>query len=135
MSAVFGTWYPPDETPGIGEGILIAGFECGDREPVIADGFYDGENFKTHHYRGSTIMDEMIAWMPKPKFPVGFKHVHMTGHREAMHPYHCVLCGTRLHEIGLGMLECARCKTCFVPTCDGTELSVSWQHEDETPCP
>lgn len=50
--------------------------------------------------------------------------------RMVMHPYHCVLCGTQLHEVGLGILECAKCGTGFIPTCNSeeTELSVSWVH-------
>ncbi len=47
------------------------------------------------------------------------------------HPYHCVLCGTQLVELGLGCLACPneKCETQFIPTCNKneTEFSVTWQ--------
>ena len=33
-----------------------------------------------------------------------------------LHSYHCPLCGTQLHEIGLGFLECRSCRHDFVPS-------------------
>jgi len=32
------------------------------------------------------------------------------------HHYFCVLCGESLYEIGLGFLQCKKCKTQFLPT-------------------
>lgn len=48
-----------------------------------------------------------------------------------LHPYHCVLCGTQLHDIDyLGLLECPSCKQCFLPTvAEGSEFSLSWTPE------
>ena len=45
-----------------------------------------------------------------------------------MHPYHCVICGTQLREIGMGILECDKCKRQFLPTIskDNSEYSISW---------
>ena len=49
-----------------------------------------------------------------------------------LHSYHCPLCGTQLHEIGLGFLECRSCRHDFVPSCQAekNEYSLSWIEKD-----
>jgi len=50
-----------------------------------------------------------------------------------LHSYHCSLCGTQLHEIGLGFLECRSCRHDFVPSCrtEKNEFSLSWIEIEE----
>lgn len=50
-----------------------------------------------------------------------------------LHPYHCVLCGTQLHETGLGILGCSGCSNQYISTVDenADEASLSWKASAE----
>lgn len=41
-----------------------------------------------------------------------------------MHPYHCPIDGTQLHEIALGLVACRMCDRQFIPTSD-----LEWQRQ------
>lgn len=45
------------------------------------------------------------------------------------HPYHCVLCGTQLNELCLGIIGCPSCDTQFIPTFNEEQsaFSLTWQ--------
>ena len=45
-----------------------------------------------------------------------------------VHPYSCPLCGTRLYEIGMGLLGCRECHQDFIPMCNTEqgEYGLSW---------
>jgi DNA-directed RNA polymerase subunit RPC12/RpoP len=47
------------------------------------------------------------------------------------HEYHCVLCGEQLIEIGLGFLECPKCKKQYLPTINDKEqtASITWKND------
>lgn len=51
----------------------------------------------------------------------------------SLHPYHCVLCGNRTHEIGCGLLECLVCKEQFFPTMNEarTAYAMNWQRKEK----
>ncbi len=51
-----------------------------------------------------------------------------------LHPYHCVLCGTQLEEIGLGILICPQDQTQFLPSLSphGKYSRLEWLTEEDT---
>ena len=58
----------------------------------------------------------------------------MTESRNKQHPYHCVMCGEQLEEVGLGMLACPDCETVYVPTLNDGNASVIWRHVEMVVC-
>lgn len=49
-----------------------------------------------------------------------------------LHPYHCPLDGEQLVEVGLGILECRKCDTQFLPMYkpEEDEYSIVWLDSD-----
>jgi len=43
-----------------------------------------------------------------------------------MHEYHCVLCGKRLWELNIGLLQCQPCGVIFLPTQKDSAYSLTW---------
>ena len=53
------------------------------------------------------------------------------GNEYTLHHYYCPLDGTRLIEIGLGIIMCVKCRTQFVPYMSEEVVGLSWRPASE----